>query len=465
MNKMPKTISLALMALLSCGSILAQGPQQNVSPKAKGQTGIAAPVAGNTPGRIAKFTGSKTVGDSNITEDNEGKIGVGTTLPTSPLTVNGLIETMGENGGIKFPDGTVKVSADVFHDPTLKGTGTGQTPLGLAIPLFVDTGVQFGSIINITNRNVASHGITSTGGADGGIGLRGFGTDAGLPGKGVLGVGGDSATLGGGYGVGGAGGSGDSGPGGVGLSGGGGFTNTGTGGTGMESGGGRALVAGNGGKGVRALGGTGRGTGKSGGHGIEAFAGFGENGAVSGLAGKFNGNVQVTGTLSKAGGSFKIDHPLDPENKYLSHSFVESPDMMNIYNGNITTDANGEAVVELPEWFEALNRDFRYQLTVMGQFAQAIVGEEIRDNRFVIRTSAPGVKVSWLVTGVRQDSWANKNRIPVEEKKSETERGHYLHPEAFDQPEERGVDWANRPDEMREIKKRRLEGAPLHPRN
>ena len=45
------------------------------------------------------------------------------------------------------------------------------------------------------------------------------------------------------------------------------------------------------------------------------------------------GNLDVTGTISKGGGTFKIDHPLDPTNKYLYHSFVESPDMMNIYNG------------------------------------------------------------------------------------------------------------------------------------
>ena len=165
----------------------------------------------------------------------------------------------------------------------------------------------------------------------------------------------------------------------------------------------------------------------------------------------------VTGVLSKGGGSFKIDHPLDPENKYLSHSFVESPDMMNIYNGNITTDSNGLAVVELPAYFDSLNRDFRYQLTVVGQFAQAIVAEKVKDNRFTIQTSAPGVEVSWQVTGIRQDAWANKNRIKVEEAKSERERGHYLHPEAFRKDEERGVDWANNPELMREIKQSRLD--------
>ena len=131
----------------------------------------------------------------------------------------------------------------------------------------------------------------------------------------------------------------------------------------------------------------------------------------------------VTGNITKGGGSFKIDHPLDPENKYLYHSFVESPDMMNIYNGNVTTDASGRAVVELPEWFDALNREFRYQLTVIGTFAQAIVLEKIKDNRFVIATDVPDVEVSWQVTGIRHDPYAEKNRIPVEEDKPEAERG------------------------------------------
>jgi hypothetical protein len=150
--------------------------------------------------------------------------------------------------------------------------------------------------------------------------------------------------------------------------------------------------------------------------------------------GVFAGNLDVTGKLTKGSGSFKIDDPLDPAHKYLSHSFVESPDMMNVYNGNVTTDKHGIATVELPGYFEALNRDFRYQLTVIGQFAQAIVAKEIDGNRFTIRTSKPGVKVSWQVTGIRQDAYANANRIPVEEDKPAGEQGYYLHPEAYGQP-------------------------------
>jgi trimeric autotransporter adhesin len=144
--------------------------------------------------------------------------------------------------------------------------------------------------------------------------------------------------------------------------------------------------------------------------------------------------VNVVGTLSKGGGSFKIDHPLDPANKYLYHSFVESPDMKNIYDGTITTDGTGLATVTLPDWFESLNRDFRYQLTVIGQFAQAIVASKVANNQFRIQTDKPNVEVSWQVTGIRQDAFANANRIPVEVEKAPADRGRYLYPEAMGAP-------------------------------
>jgi len=153
--------------------------------------------------------------------------------------------------------------------------------------------------------------------------------------------------------------------------------------------------------------------------------------------GFYAGNLTVNGTVSKGGGSFKIDDPLDPANKTLSHSFVESPDMMNIYNGNVVTDGHGHATVEMPAYFEALNRDFRYQLTVIGQFAQAIVVEKVHDNRFVIKTNKPGVEVSWQVTGIRHDAYANAHRIPVEEVKPPEDQGHYLHPQLFGTSEEK----------------------------
>jgi len=210
--------------------------------------------------------------------------------------------------------------------------------------------------------------------------------------------------------------------------------------------------SGGGGVGVRALGGNAVGSGAVGGDGVVGVRGMGD---TEGRAGFFFGNVSVAGSLSKGSGSFKIDHPLDPANKYLYHSFVESPDMMNIYNGNITTDEKGEATVALPEYFEALNRDFRYQLTVLGTFAQAIVADKIKGNRFVIRTTDPNVEVSWQVTGIRKDALANKHRIQVEVDKPDNERGFYLYPELFNQTEERSVEWVRNPELMRRIKEQR----------
>jgi hypothetical protein len=342
-----------------------------------------------TIGQIPKWTGAATLGDSVMTEDKSGRVGIGTKLPTSKLTVQGMIETT--LGGLKFPDGTVQTTAAVSGG-------------GVSVPLVL-SGNLSGPVLKATN-------IAGTGAEiNGGIG----GSTA------VVAIGG--LNLGN--------------PGGPGI--------TAAGGAGFNTGG-------IGGIGVVALGGTSEL--QTGGIAIFALRGTRKdvNPAFDGLAGYFSGNVQITGSIAKGGGSFKIDHPLDPANKYLYHSFIESPDMMNIYNGNITTDANGEAVVELPSYFEALNRDFRYQLTVIGTFAQAMVAEEISNNRFTIKTSAPQVKVSWQVTGVRHDAYANKHRIPVEELKNETERGHYLYPELYNQPEEKSIEWARHPELMQRVR-------------
>jgi hypothetical protein len=154
------------------------------------------------------------------------------------------------------------------------------------------------------------------------------------------------------------------------------------------------------------------------------------------------GDMFVSGTLAKSAGSFKIDHPLDPENKYLYHSFVESPDMMNVYNGNVVLDAKGSAWVELPGYFEALNMEFRYQLTAIGTPAPGLhVATEIVDNLFQVAGGEPDSKVSWQVTGIRNDPYARDNRIPVVEEKSDTERGTFLHPEPYGQPIESGFDY------------------------
>jgi hypothetical protein len=185
--------------------------------------------------------------------------------------------------------------------------------------------------------------------------------------------------------------------------------------------------------------------GRHAGQGIGVY-GEAENGfAVSGFSpnnwsGYFQGSVNVVGTLFKSSGAFRIDNPIDPAHSYLQHSFVESPDMMNVYNGNVVTNSQGFATVRLPAWFQALNKDFRYQLTVLGRsFARAIVWNEIARNRFTIRTNEPRVPVSWQVTGIRHDAWAKTHRIQVLVPKEGSADGRYVHPELYGKPMTKSV--------------------------
>jgi hypothetical protein len=143
----------------------------------------------------------------------------------------------------------------------------------------------------------------------------------------------------------------------------------------------------------------------------------------------FSGNVQVTGNFTVTGSkAFMIDHPLDPANKFLVHSCVESSEMKNLYDGLVTLDANGRAVIRLPSWFEALNRDFRYQLTAIGKPGNLYIASELADGSFEIGGSA-GQKVSWQITGNRRDAAALASGFAVEKDKPAGERGKYLRPD------------------------------------
>jgi len=171
-----------------------------------------------------------------------------------------------------------------------------------------------------------------------------------------------------------------------------------------------------------------------------ATAGFFEGNVIINVSPGGAGDLSVTGNLSKGTGTFKIDHPLDPENKYLYHSFVESPDMMNIYNGIVELDALGEAIVQMPAYFEALNSDFRYQLTSIGRPQPTLfIADEVQDLKFRIAGGKPHAKVSWMVTGIRKDPLANANRVVPEVEKEPKAKGYYLQPAAYKQPIEKSL--------------------------
>ena len=143
------------------------------------------------------------------------------------------------------------------------------------------------------------------------------------------------------------------------------------------------------------------------------------------------GNIDVTGIVTGPISAASIDHPLDPTNMILSQAGVVSPDMMTMQNGNVTLDGNGEAWVELPAWFESIARDFRYQLTCIGGFANVYIAEKVSNNRFKIAGGSPGLEVSWQISGVRDDPYARTNPITVESEKISSLKGKYLHPEAY----------------------------------
>lgn len=173
------------------------------------------------------------------------------------------------------------------------------------------------------------------------------------------------------------------------------------------------------------------------GDGIALSGAIGVYGLVpnsSGYAVYANGPLAATGTKS-----FQVDHPLRPETHYLNHFCTEGPEPFNVYSGNVTTDGQGMSVVHLPDYFESINRDFRYQLTCIGQFAQAIVSEKIRNNRFVIRTDKPGVEVSWRVEATRNDLWVQRYGYQTEPEKAGEFRGRYLTPVLYGQPPDRGI--------------------------
>jgi hypothetical protein len=166
------------------------------------------------------------------------------------------------------------------------------------------------------------------------------------------------------------------------------------------------------------------------GSGIVAAAAFSTLQGKS-LAGEFRGDVWINGRLTVGGSGSQIDHPLDPEHRVLNHSFVESPEMLNVYNGTIILGDEGKALVQLPEWFEALNKEFCYQLTPIGVSTSLFIEEEIHNNQFQIGGGSPGLKVSWQVTGIRKDKYAETYPIAVEKEKTPEQVGKYLHPQVF----------------------------------
>ena len=171
---------------------------------------------------------------------------------------------------------------------------------------------------------------------------------------------------------------------------------------------------------------------------IKAFNGGNVNFEVTA-----GGDVTIAGTLTAATKHFRIDDPLDPAGKYLVHASIESNEMKDIYDGNITLSSHGTAWVQMPHWFQALNKDFRYQLTAVDAPGPNLyIAHKVIGNKFEIAGGKPGAEVSWMVTGVREDAFAKAHPMQVEEVKPVGERGLYLDPIAQGKPVSMGIGYA-----------------------
>jgi hypothetical protein len=389
----------------------------NITMTSSGSTlTVAAPNALTSVSRDSTLTGSGVSGSPLGIADNgvtSAKIAAAQVVKSLNSLKDNVTLAAGTNITITSSGSTLTVAApnalgSVSHNTTLTGDGTSGSPLSVAVPLSLSgTSAVEAGIIEATNSTIRGSGVRGVSPRGVGVYGRTGNTDLSIsPAAGVVGV-----------------------------------TDT------------------NGFPGVYA-------ESRSSSQSALSAANTQSGGTAATFLGgvQITGNLSVGGTLSKSGGSFKIDHPLDPANKYLSHSFVESPDMMNIYNGNVILGPNGEAVIELPAWFEALNKEFRYQLTPIGGPGSGLyIAEEVADNRFKIAGGRAGLKVSWQVTGIRHDPWAEAHRIPVEEEKPEKERGYYLHPVEWGQSDEKNVEWARQPEMMKQLRAAKQPSAQSKP--
>jgi hypothetical protein len=408
---------LPLAAWLATFSYAQTAESRASAPKRATTTSTATGGSG-TPGTVAKWITAIELGDSAIVEDS-GNVGIG--QPAGAITKLRVFMKPADEDAAQAIFGTLSTS----HHPD--GHTTGSAVAGYALNLIGGTsgvnGVSYskqgtGVLGSATHEEGKTFGVKGKSNSVEGIGVQG--EAAALSGE-TIGVRGES------------------------------LSDAGTGVLGEASATSGLTF------GVKGLNSSPTGRGVLG-YATETtgvnFGVVGRTDSPNGFAGFFIGRVHVAGFLSKAAGAFKIDHPLDPENKYLSHSFVESPEMMNIYNGIVTLGSDGTAEVTLPNWFEALNRNFRYQLTSIGGFAPVYVAEKVNGNRFKIAGGQAGMEVSWQLTGVRKDAFAEHNRLTVEEMKPEGERGFYLHPEVFNKPEEKSIEWARDPERRKPTRAR-----------
>lgn len=185
------------------------------------------------------------------------------------------------------------------------------------------------------------------------------------------------------------------------------------------------------------------------GYGVAIWGDGGNYGVIGGTstnaASSNFGMLSLTNSGAFGIKSFIIDYPLDPTQKTLRHFSVESDEVLNMYRGVVTLDANGQATVQLPEYFDAINTNVTYQLTAIGSSQPPYVATEVANNQFGV-AGAPNTKVSWTVHAQRNDPTiqyfeaqsGTHYRSAITDKKP-NEQGKYLVPQAYGAAANQGI--------------------------
>jgi hypothetical protein len=176
---------------------------------------------------------------------------------------------------------------------------------------------------------------------------------------------------------------------------------------------------------------------KAGVYGEGKYGVIGTGDTASGGYGIFsNDDIAAVGTKY-----FVIDHPKDPANKVLRHACIESPEILNVYRGNIILDEKGEGIVSLPDYFADININFSYHLTPIGEQSVPYIKEKIKGNKFTIAGGKAGQEISWAIYAERNDAYMKKypNTKIMEYEKDEASKGKYFRPELYNQPKEKGI--------------------------
>jgi len=183
--------------------------------------------------------------------------------------------------------------------------------------------------------------------------------------------------------------------------------------------------------------------------------GYADGGGANRYGGFFDNDLGSSGVKT-----FLIDHPLDPSNKLLKHFSMESPEVLNMYRGNVVLGPNGEGIVALPSYFESINnQNYSYHLTPVGAPAQLYVKQEIVNKEFVIAGGTPGMKVSWTVYAERNDPYLQQNpdERAVEIQKTGAIAGKYVSPGLYGMPPSMSMFKKEHPNLKQDVRSRTTE--------